>query len=640
MSLSANPTYQPPVLVYSARDFASILAATINYLKTTYPKRWQDFSASNAGLPLLEAGAYQDAILSWNLDTNISESFLATAKLKDSVLTLAGNVGYVPVGRTAAVILVDATLITAANTVQVLLSKGTPIISLQGEVFEVFSDMSIAPGQLTPRVAIASEVDTAPQGLTIDFIAGDTDLHFSLGDAAGRHSLLVEAGMWIASKGQYPTWYRISSLDTNKTFLTLDRPWNAVFSGAFVIKTAGSDAASSRTIVSATPFGDFTGSATATLNSKIVTFSVALPSTVIANQFFRLNGLTSCCGARWFAISAVSLDRFSITLSELFGPTVPHGFDDLNVGFFIENRSVILVHGSTRSDSFPSDLTAGNQAFSLLATPVIPSSVQVFDQDGLVNPDGTLTPWVRVNNLNQATFSSSSYRSYQLVEVTEDTYEVRFGNGLLGKQPIGVITVIYRVGGGPAGNVPVNSFSLIASGARGTDTVAIQISNNNSYGQGGAYGEDVASLKSNIPAFYAANNRGVVADDYKTLVLQQYPLWSEAIGSILQASVNQALNAVQYGGNIIYVNTWTSQQWAPPSATIPGTYYSVLVPPNAALIANVQSFLQQFAMTTDVPTVLQGGVDEAIVIADLQISPTSDAVTVRVAAETAIMSLF
>ena len=119
MSVPTNPTFVAPTLVYSARDFDTILAATFTFLKINFPQRWQDFTASNAGVPLLEAGAYQSAILSWNLDTNIAETFLATCKLKDSALVLAGNVGYVPVGRTAAVCLADATMITPPNTVAV-----------------------------------------------------------------------------------------------------------------------------------------------------------------------------------------------------------------------------------------------------------------------------------------------------------------------------------------------------------------------------------------------------------------------------------------------------------------------------------------------------------------------------------------
>jgi hypothetical protein len=156
MTTPANPTYTPPKIVYSARDFDTIMAATTAFLKANFSARWQDFSASNAGIPLLEVGAYQTAILSWNLDTEIAETYLATARLKDSVLVLAGNVGYVPVGRTAAVVLADATMISPPNTVSVLLPAGTAIKSLQGEVFEVYTDMVIAPGQLTPRVAVAS----------------------------------------------------------------------------------------------------------------------------------------------------------------------------------------------------------------------------------------------------------------------------------------------------------------------------------------------------------------------------------------------------------------------------------------------------------------------------------------------------
>lgn len=643
-TVSQNPTYVAPTITYSARDFSTILAATIAFLKTNFPTRWQDFSASNSGVPLLEAGAYQSAILSWNLDTEISETFLATAKLKNSVLTLAGNVGYVPIGRTAAIVLADATMITAPNVVPAVIVAGTQIRSLQGQIFQVYQDCTIQPGQLTPTAAVATQVDTAPQGLLLDFVAGQTEIYFHLDTnhtgSAGRHSLSVQAGMWVASQGQYPQWYRISSIDTNKTVLTLDQPWNSVFTGSFVIKTAGSDAASSRTIVSAVPFGTLNCVATATLNSQTVTFSTALPQTVLTNQYFRMNGLTSCCGAAWFQISGVASDRLSITLATPFGPSTAHGFDDLNVGFNIQNRSVILINGSSRSDQFPASTDLVAQSFRLLSTPIIPSSVLVYDQDGLTNPDGSLQAWNRVNNLNEATFNSTSYRSYQLVEVEEDTYEVRFGNSILGKQPIGVITVNYLVGGGPDGNVPVNSFNVLVSGQRGNDTVSIQISNTNNYGQGGAYGEDVPSLKANIPTFYSTNSRGVIAEDYKTLVLQNYPLWSGAIGSIVQATINQALNAIQYGGNVIYINTWTTQLWSPPSAAVPGTNYSVLTPPSTALIANVQNFLDGFSMMTDVPTVLQGGVDEAILKVDIQIGPTYDNVTLRQEAEVQIMSLF
>jgi hypothetical protein len=640
MTTPANPTYVSPTIVYSARDYDTIFAATVNFLKVNFPQRWQDFNASNSAIPLVEAGAFQSAILSWNLDAEIAETYLATARLKDSVLVLAGNVGYVPIGRTAAIVLADATMITPPNTVSVLLPAGTPIKSLQGAVFEVYTDMVISPGQLTPRVAVASEVNTAPQGLTLDFIAGQTEIHFHLGDTAGRHSLDVEAGMYVASKGQYPQWYRIATLDTNKTVLTLDRPWNAVFTASFVIKTAGSDAASSRTIVSATPYGTFPATATATLNSNIVTFSASLPQTVLANQFFRLNGLTSCCGAKWFAIAAVAADRLSITLAEPFGPTIINGFDDLNVGFSIENRSLILINGSTRVDGFPVSTNGAPQAFALLAVPVIPSSVIVTDQDGATDANGYPLPWIRVDNLSEAVFNSDSFRSYQLVEVSEDTYEVRFGNGILGKAPTGVVTVIYRVGGGPDGNVPVNSFNTLVSGQRGNDTVSISITNTTSYGQGGALGEDVNSLKGNIPSYYATNKRAVTGDDYKSLVLQQFPLWAGALGSIAQASVNQALNAIQYGGNVIYVNTWTIAQWTPPSTAMAGTFYTVLVPPTAALIANVQTFLQGYSMVTDVPTVLQGDVDEAIIDVDIQIEPTADNTNMRLSGEAAIMSLF
>lgn len=637
---SANSTTRSPVLDYSARDFPSILAEAIQYVKTNYPTRWQDFSINNAGVPLLEAGALMSSILSWNLDSVASETYLSTATQKNSVLALSSNVGYRSQGRTSAIVLCEATLITAANTVPVVLPSGTQIKSLQGEIFETAADVTIAPGNLTPRVAVASEANTAPQGLLLNFIAGATEIHFSLGNSAGHHSLAVEAGMWIASKGQYQQYYQIASLDTAKTVITLAQPFNGVFTGAFVIKTAGNDAASSATIVSAAPFGTFPGTATATLNSTIVTFSRSLPASVLPSHFFRLNGLSSCCGSKWFSIAAIAPDRMSITLSAAFGPTTPNGFDDPNVGFNIQNRSAILAHGSTRTDTFPSVTSNGFQSFQLLSTPVVPSSVRVYDQDGQVDSNGNPLPWTIVKNLSDATFSSVNFRGYDLVEIAEDTYEVRFGNGILGKQPTGVVTVKYRVGGGPVGNVPLNSFNATVSAKRGTDTVSISITNTESYGQGGAYGEDIATLKQNIPAWYATNERAVLDSDYKSLILDGYSSWSNAIGSIYQVSVNKTLNQIPFGGNIIYVNTWTIENFSLPSEVVAGTTYSRLAPPNAALIANVQSYLTSFSMNTDVPTVLKGDVDEGIVIADMQLVPTVDPTTTCAAGELALIALF
>ena len=58
---------------YLSRDFTSIRADLINYLKTFFPEQWQDFNVTSPGMALLELNAYVGDLLSYATDKKYNE---------------------------------------------------------------------------------------------------------------------------------------------------------------------------------------------------------------------------------------------------------------------------------------------------------------------------------------------------------------------------------------------------------------------------------------------------------------------------------------------------------------------------------------------------------------------------------------
>jgi len=83
---------------YLSRDFASIRADLINYLKTFFPEQWQDFNVTSPGMALLELNAYVGDLLSFAIDKKYNELFLDGVQERRSVYRLAKTFGYKPPG--------------------------------------------------------------------------------------------------------------------------------------------------------------------------------------------------------------------------------------------------------------------------------------------------------------------------------------------------------------------------------------------------------------------------------------------------------------------------------------------------------------------------------------------------------------
>ena len=125
----------------------------------------------------------------------------------------------------------------------------------------------------------------------------------------------------------------------------------------------------------------------------------------------------------------------------------------------------------------------------------------------------------------------SSSRVYFLQEVQDEKYEIRFGDGIIGKklgsQQDGVnITVDYIVSDGESGN-GASGFSFAGNIIKTSDGVSPDITSavvtTVTPSQGGADIEPIDSIKYYSPKIYSAQNRAVTPRDYEGIIKQIFP---------------------------------------------------------------------------------------------------------------------
>jgi len=109
---------------------------------------------------------------------------------------------------------------------------------------------------------------------------------------------------------------------------------------------------------------------------------------------------------------------------------------------------------------------------------------------------------------------------YFLQESNDGTYQVQFGDNVIGKKPIdgNIVKLNYNVVNGPAVN-GTSTFSGPASIA-GSSSYSIVTT---SKASGGSNPQSIDSIKFNAPKNFAAQNRAVTANDYKSILLNNAP---------------------------------------------------------------------------------------------------------------------
>ena len=128
---------------YLSKDFDSIKADLVDYIKRHFPSDWRDFNDASGGMALLELIAYVGDILSFNIDRQVNEAYINRAVELKNIVSLAQNCGYMPKNQTPAVVnlSVSATLTesTSAETLFTLKKGATVLTNYEPVVaFEIF----------------------------------------------------------------------------------------------------------------------------------------------------------------------------------------------------------------------------------------------------------------------------------------------------------------------------------------------------------------------------------------------------------------------------------------------------------------------------------------------------------------------
>lgn len=174
---------------------------------------------------------------------------------------------------------------------------------------------------------------------------------------------------------------------------------------------------------------------------------------------------------------------------------------------------IFLYEGAYYTDTF---IYSGKieQRF-ILNNPTIDTdslTVVVIEDNG-----GTTLNYTKATSLFDKTNLSQIY-FLQLAE--NNQYEIRFGDGVTGRQPKknSVILCEYRV---TSGELPNGAFDFKSAGAiNGFDDITVTTIKP---AESGLVGESIESIKYNAPRYFTSQERAITEEDYSTLLKLNYP---------------------------------------------------------------------------------------------------------------------
>src|SRR6056300_1177079 len=113
-----------PLTKFTNLDFNQIRTSIKEYLRANSDFTDFDFEGSNFSV-LIDTLAYNTYINAFNANMVVNESFLDSATLRENVVSLARNIGYVPRSRSAATATVSFSVdVQGTDTGTMILNKG------------------------------------------------------------------------------------------------------------------------------------------------------------------------------------------------------------------------------------------------------------------------------------------------------------------------------------------------------------------------------------------------------------------------------------------------------------------------------------------------------------------------------------
>jgi len=127
-----------PFTKYTNLDFDQIKTSIKDYLRANSTFTDFDFEGSNFSV-LIDTLAYNTYITAFNSNMIVNESFLDSATLRENVVSLAGNIGYVPRSRTASVAQISFNVSTTVKTPTLTLKAGIVCVGSANDTTYTFA---------------------------------------------------------------------------------------------------------------------------------------------------------------------------------------------------------------------------------------------------------------------------------------------------------------------------------------------------------------------------------------------------------------------------------------------------------------------------------------------------------------------
>ena len=177
-------------------------------------------------------------------------------------------------------------------------------------------------------------------------------------------------------------------------------------------------------------------------------------------------------------------------------------------------NNIEVKQGESRLQTFSID-NSYDQRFIINDRNIDTSSLVVKVYDSLTSTNYEV--FSKFTTFNDLTATS---RVYFLNENTDGNYEFQFGNNTIGKKPLasGRVQIEYLVSSGPDANA-ASVFTYSETGTTFVDIVSVTAVSN---AAGGSDAEDIDSIKFNAPLSFISQDRAVTADDYRSIIKQNF----------------------------------------------------------------------------------------------------------------------
>ena len=147
-----------PFTKFTNLDFDQIKTSIKDYLRANSNFTDYDFEGSNFSV-LIDTLAYNTYITAFNSNMAVNESFLDSATVRENVVSLARNVGYVPRSRTTAKATISFSIETSSTEAQLILKAGLVCVGNVDNSSYVFSVAEDITTPITNGIATFSNIE-------------------------------------------------------------------------------------------------------------------------------------------------------------------------------------------------------------------------------------------------------------------------------------------------------------------------------------------------------------------------------------------------------------------------------------------------------------------------------------------------